>query len=88
MIAAAKMPNRIGSATLRQDRKASMDLVIADLFAPTRLRLNATLGGAPVRVPGGSAELRVISDSELRMIGHLQTSSWSSTCASQDSPAA
>lgn len=64
-----------GQAVLGQDRKASMDLTIAGLLAPTRIRLNATLGAAPRRVPGGSAELNVISENELRMVWHLRTSS-------------
>src|SRR5262245_20654858 len=49
------VPFRVsGNATMRPDGKASMDLTVADLIAPTRIRLNATLGAPPSRVPGGT----------------------------------
>jgi hypothetical protein len=59
-----------GTATIFQDRRASMDLTIKGTTS-NRLRFDATLGGRPASAPGGMATLRVVSSNQLRMTWDL-----------------
>lgn len=55
-----------GTATLLPNRKASLDMTIA-AAGTSELHFDASLGGAPVAAPGGTAQLRVAGDNRLRV---------------------
>ena len=59
-----------GNATILPNRKASLDMTIAG-GSTSDLHFDASLGGAPVAVPGGSAQLRVAGNNRLRVTWSL-----------------
>lgn len=56
-----------GNATILPNRKASLDMTIAGA-GTSDLHFDASLGGAPVAAPGGTAQLRVAGNNRLRVI--------------------
>ena len=59
-----------GTARMSQDKRASLDMYTQG-FTSSHTRFDATLGGAPAPAPGGTATLRVISSSQLRLVWEL-----------------
>jgi hypothetical protein len=62
-----------GTGVMYADRRASLDLSVQG-STTNRIHFDATLGGAPTSVPGGSAQLRVASANTLRMVWDLPNS--------------
>jgi hypothetical protein len=59
-----------GVARMSQDKHASLDMSTQG-FTSSHTRFEATLGGTPAVAPGGTASLRVMSSSQLRLVWDL-----------------
>ena len=55
-----------GVARMSQDKRASLDMYTQG-FTSSHTRFEAMLGGTPAAAPGGTASLRMVSSSQLRL---------------------
>ena len=63
-----------GVARMFPDKRASLEMSSRGITT-SRTKFEATLGGKPAAAPGGSASLRVMSSSQLRLVWDLPNNS-------------